>query len=91
MKLVKTYKLYKINKLWFRNRKGSGLKKCCGTGKNDSLLGRRFGKLKTYELVKRGESTYFKCYCDCGGETIVSQMSLMSSKKRSCGKCDKTL
>ena len=31
MKLVKTYKL------WFRNRKGSGLKKGWGTGKNDSL------------------------------------------------------
>ena len=66
-------------------------KKGWGTGKNDSLLGRRFGKLKTYELVKRGESTYFKCYCDCGGETTVSQRSLMNSKKRSCGKCDKTL
>ena len=61
-----------------------------GKGKNDSLLGRRFGKLTTLKKVNRETGLYFECECDCGEQIIVSQRSLMNSKKRDCGKCNKT-
>ena len=65
-------------------------KKGWGKGKNDSLLGRHFGKLTTLEKIHRETGLYLKCECECGNQIIVSQKSLMSSKKRDCGKCSKT-
>ena len=55
------------------------------------LTGQRFDKLIVLEKApSRKRHTYWKCQCDCGNQIIVSQRSLMNSKNRDCGKCNKT-
>lgn len=54
--------------------------------------GQRFGRLTVLsyagtagELGKAGTANYWRCRCDCGQETVVSQTELQSGGTRSCG------
>lgn len=55
-------------------------------GKNDSLVGKRFGKLvveEFYGIEKR--QRIWICRCDCGNQSMVSTIKLKSGIKKSCG------
>ena len=77
------------NNLTQGNTKSCG----CTRGDNHTLLipsGTRFGKLTVIELIDKKNrptknGTYYKCKCDCGGETIVHRMSLINGATQSCG------
>lgn len=46
----------------------------------------RFGKLIAINVLERGKYGYiWRCICDCGKETSVYYMSLVSGNARSCG------
>lgn len=73
----------------------SGHTKSCGCRRaNNPLDGRRFGYLSVIERVEPPEidhgkvkSTWYRCICDCGCETLVRSHSLISGDTKSCGKC----
>lgn len=52
-----------------------------------NLIGQRFGRLTVVERDKNLPSgkAQWKCYCDCGGETITTTYRLRSGKTQSCG------
>ena len=56
-------------------------------------IDKKFGKLTVigYELVerKKGKQWYWKCRCDCGKETLVEPINVISGHSLSCG-CMKT-
>lgn len=56
-------------------------------GKLIDMTGRRFGRLTAISMVKRdGDSrAYWRCFCDCGTETVTSGKYLRSGNTRSCG------
>jgi hypothetical protein len=57
----------------------------CYKGKND-LTGRRFGKLTVIQDdIVENEHRKWLCKCDCGNNTIVLGISLLSGKTQSCG------
>ena len=66
-----------------------GYKKSCGCLGRPPLkdyLHRRFGALEVVAYDgKRGGMHYWRCRCDCGGETVVSQSNLQSGHTTSCG------
>lgn len=71
-----------LHKAMINNRNSS----CgCYKGKND-LTGRRFGRLTVIkdDIVEQGHRKWL-CKCDCGNETIVLGISLLSGKTQSCG------
>lgn len=51
------------------------------------MLGKKFGQLKVLSLShKDTKGRYFyKCFCDCGKQTIVRGSSLRSQNTKSCG------
>lgn len=52
------------------------------------LTGRRFGRLQAMEPTERRDrkgSVYWRCVCDCGRETLVTQEALVRGKYQSCG------
>lgn len=54
--------------------------------KRQPLKGRRFGKLVAIERVeKRGTYWMWRCKCDCGNESVVTQTSLSNGDTQSCG------
>ena len=59
---------------------------CLRGGKNDDLIGCRFGKLVVVErisiLLRRDA---WKATCDCGNETLALSYNLKSGHTRSCG------
>jgi hypothetical protein len=57
-------------------------------GKFESLVGRRFGKLKVVSYagrVKNGRNTTWNCQCDCGKKAVAVGSSLKAAKVISCG------
>ncbi len=52
-----------------------------------SIIGKRFGRLRVLELdhIGKHHSTWWRCICDCGNETIVYRGSLTSGDTISCG------
>lgn len=51
-----------------------------------NLLGKRFEKLFVLAFDgKRGDSSYWKCVCDCGSMRVVRTTDLGSGRVRSCG------
>lgn len=65
---------------------------CLSTPPRKDYIGVRFGRLivldyagTAKELGKSGTANYWKCRCDCGNETIVSQSELQSGGTQSCG------
>ena len=72
----------------------AGKVKSCGCHSRDrahnraDLTGRTFGRLTAlYPLEKRDRkgSVYWKCACQCGGETEATQDALVQGGVRSCG------
>ena len=59
--------------------------------KFNDLTGQRFGKLTVIEYIsakdagKPGTAAYWRCKCDCGGETVVRTHDLIHAKIKSCG------
>lgn len=56
----------------------------------NDLTGQRFGKLTVLEFDHRGieygqARNFWKCQCDCGNITIISQHKLVTNGKKSCG------
>lgn len=52
------------------------------------ITGQRFGRLTAIEPTKRRDckgSVFWKCRCDCGGETEVTEDSLRTGNTVSCG------
>lgn len=52
-----------------------------------NYVGQRFGRLEVVERLPkyRNGYTYYRCKCDCGGETITYSSQLVGGKTRSCG------
>lgn len=57
-----------------------------------NYIGKRFGRLTVTEYVgtaeelgKVGTANFWKCRCDCGNESVVSQTELQSGGTQSCG------
>lgn len=72
-----------------------GKVRSCGCLSNPSrkdYIGKHFGRLTVIEyagtakqLGKTGTANYWKCRCDCGSESIVSQTELQNGGTQSCG------
>ena len=63
--------------------------KSCGCLSHPTIknwFGKRFGKLIVIKYVGKQKGVhYWKCKCDCGKETIVSQTNLQNGHTKSCG------
>ncbi|MBS7577455.1 AP2 domain-containing protein [Enterococcus sp. MMGLQ5-2] len=59
----------------------------CGCLKKTSLIGKKFGLLSVFEYSnnKNASKRYWKCQCECGNLTVVSQGNLLSGHTKSCG------
>ena len=66
-----------------------GYKKSCGCLSHPPLkdyLHKRFGSLEVIEYAgKENGMHYWRCKCDCGSVTVVSQSNLQSGHTTSCG------
>ena len=65
------------------------------SSRTDDLTNKKFNKLQVISLwgnkfTENTNTTYWKCKCDCGNETIVSHTNLCNNLTKSCGKCIKT-
>lgn len=65
---------------------------CLSHPPRKDYIGKRFGKLAVTgyagtakQLGKVGKANYWRCRCDCGNETVVSQTELQNGGTRSCG------
>lgn len=72
----------------------AGKVKSCGCRSRDhshnrvDLTGRKFGRLTAIQPLEerdRKGSVYWKCLCDCGAETSVTEDGLVQGSVRSCG------
>lgn len=54
-------------------------------GRAENLAGKKFGRLTALYRVKRKQDTYWKCSCECGGETIARATDLKRGHTQSCG------
>ncbi|MCD7750724.1 MAG: transcriptional regulator [Lachnospiraceae bacterium] len=67
----------------------AGYRRSCGCLAHPSLkdfTGKRFGRLVVTEYAGKENGTHrWKCRCDCGNETIVSQSLLQTGRTKSCG------
>lgn len=52
---------------------------------NDSLIGRRFGRLVVIDEHKDGKWPMCRCRCDCGTVKEIRRYSLLSGNTTSCG------
>lgn len=65
---------------------------CLSSPRRKDYIGKRFGRLTVTdyagtakELGKTGTANFWKCRCDCGRESVVSQTELQSGGTQSCG------
>lgn len=67
----------------------AGYKKSCGCLSRPPLkewVGRQFGSLKVVSYTgKWNGKHYWRCRCECGKETVVSQSNLKNGHTKSCG------
>lgn len=69
----------------------TGTTKSCGCLLNKESvnfkneLNKKFGRLKTFELIKNKGKTFYKCKCDCGKECLVWSAHLRNGHTQSCG------
>lgn len=54
-------------------------------GRAENLAGKKFGRLTALYRAKRKRDTYWKCSCECGGETIARATDLKKGHTQSCG------
>lgn len=61
--------------------------KKAGTAMREDLTGKRFGQLTVLSGERRSGSSrhYWRCRCDCGGETLVEASHLKNGHTKSCG------
>lgn len=60
------------------------------SSRTDDLTNKKFNKLQVISLwgnkfTENTNTTYWKCKCDCGNETIVSHTNLCNNLTKSCG------
>jgi len=53
--------------------------------KRIDLTGRKIGKLTVLEYSHFSKGSYWKCICECGGETTVRSTHLLSGAVKTCG------
>lgn len=65
---------------------------CLSRPLRKDYVGKRFGRLTVLEyagtapeLGKSGTANFWRCRCDCGKETVVSQTELQNGGTQSCG------
>lgn len=65
---------------------------CLSNPPRKDYIGKRFGRLTVMDyagtagaLEKSGKANFWRCKCDCGSESIVSQTELQSGGTQSCG------
>lgn len=74
----------------------SGQTKSCGCGETQftspmapSLMGQTFGRLTVVERVAHAQEdrrgAFYRCRCECGGETVTKATHLRSGHSTSCG------
>lgn len=51
------------------------------------MTGQRFSRLVAVECMgyRKWNGTYWRCKCDCGGETTTQRTALVQGRTRSCG------
>lgn len=54
------------------------------------LTGKKFNKLLILEEIRKGNTIYCKCRCDCGNIKLIKKWSVSSGESKSCG-CLKSL
>jgi hypothetical protein len=54
-------------------------------GQTIDLAGQRFGKLVVVELSHQSNGAWWRCRCDCGGESVVRGAVLRYGSTKSCG------
>lgn len=54
-------------------------------GRAENLAGKKFGRLTALYRAKRKQGTYWKCSCECGGETTARATDLKRGHTQSCG------
>lgn len=64
-------------------RNGKNICKCANGHEN--LKGQKFGRLTALEIVDKKGRAYWKCKCDCGGESISRSDELKNGDAKSCG------
>lgn len=51
-----------------------------------NVVGQKFGRLEVVEFVgRKNNSSWFRCVCECGGETTTTSNNLMRGHTVSCG------
>lgn len=66
-------------------------RECSEKARRVDLSGKRFGRLTAIEIVGRTicpngtRQTMWRCKCDCGNETTVKYIALVSGNTKSCG------
>lgn len=52
----------------------------------ETIIGKKFGKLTPIERFTKGKTSFYRCNCDCGAKGIeISHSHLMSGHTTSCG------
>lgn len=61
--------------------------KSTGPERDDSIIGKKFGKLKVFSYAKSDNkrSSFYNCVCDCGNKKIVRARNLINNKTKTCG------
>lgn len=68
----------------------AGSQKTCGCGQHTrrvfrDLVGQKFSRLTVLENIYKNGSSFWKCKCDCGNESIVVERDLLDKRIHSCG------
>lgn len=50
-----------------------------------SFVGQKIGRLLIEERFRKNKTTFYKCKCDCGKDTITTHSNLGSGSAKSCG------
>lgn len=69
------------------NIERGAIKKRYGESGDESMIGRRFGRLVVKEFVGRTQDSFmaYRCACDCGNEIVCLKVNLTNGTTRSCG------
>lgn len=67
---------------------GCGRKKMLRDTRTKNLIGKKFGMLTVVEMLEESDKfkrRMYRCVCECGNETIVPSVSLVTEHTLSCG------
>lgn len=69
------------------NERRGKIERRYGKDGDQSMMGRRFGRLVVKEFAGRNEKSLmlYLCECDCGNSVIATKVNLMNGSTKSCG------